>query len=110
MPVSHQVLSQKNASKVGTAKSNQAWAVACASITFALTFIAVGMHLHPITNPLLVGKKAEGILILVLAAFWTAIVSIVSDASHGLAVDEEGSVENGYVHNSLCFGVAKFGN
>lgn len=44
------------------------------------------MQLHPISSSLIVGTKVEGLIILVLTGFWAATVSIVSDASNGLAV------------------------
>jgi hypothetical protein len=78
---------------------NQRWAIACSAITFAITLIVVGMQLHPVGSSLIVGTRIEGILILVLTAFWAATVSIVSDARNGLAVSSvDGSVTNGNLY------------
>jgi len=90
---------QKNAFETsGDVLQNQKWAIACSAITFTITLVVVGLHLHPIGQAIIVGNKIEGILILILAAFWTATVSIVSDASHGLAVNEDGVVSNGNLY------------
>jgi len=40
----------------------------------------------------------EGALCLLLAIFWVATVSVVTDSRHGIAVDEYGAVSNG----NLC--------
>jgi len=81
------------------ARSDQTWSVTCAAITFAVTFIVVGLQLHPIGASLFVGTRIEGFVILVLTAFWAATVSIVSDARNGLAVDDnDGAVTNGNLY------------
>ena len=54
-----------------------------------MTGIVTGMHLFPVTAPLIFGTKLEGILTLVLAAFWAATVSVVANAQTGLAVDPD---------------------
>jgi len=77
---------------------NQRWVIACSSITFAFTFIAVALQLHPIGASIIVGTKAEGFVILLLTAFWAATVTIVSDARNGLAVGEGGAVINGNLY------------
>jgi len=77
---------------------DQRWSIFCSAATFTLSIIVVLMHLHPIGATLIIGTKVEGLLILVLTAFWTATVSIVSDARHGLAVDESGVVTNGNLY------------
>lgn len=56
------------------------------------------MHLHPISSLLIEGTKIEGFLVLLLAAFWIATVSIITDARYGLAVDETGAVKNGNLY------------
>ena len=57
------------------------------------------MQLHPIGATLFVGTRVEGIIILILTAFWAATVSIVSDTRNGLAVDNiTGSVTNGNLY------------
>mmetsp|Transcript_22319 Transcript_22319/g.40533 ORF Transcript_22319/g.40533 Transcript_22319/m.40533 type:complete len:320 (-) Transcript_22319:856-1815(-) len=77
---------------------NQKWAVACSAVTFAFTTIMVVLQLHPITSLFVVGTRIEGILCILLLAFWAATVAIVSDASHGLAVNENGEVQNGNLY------------
>jgi hypothetical protein len=64
--------------------------VGSSAVTFALTALVVACHLSPITSSLFVGTRAEGILILILAAFWAATVSIVTNASNNLGVSDEG--------------------
>jgi hypothetical protein len=57
------------------------------------------MQLHPVGASLVVGTRIEGVIILVLTAFWAATVSIVSDTRNGLAVDAQtGSVTNGNLY------------
>jgi len=82
----------------GESTNNMAWAVACTSIIFTLSFIVVGMQLHPIGSTLIVGTKSEGIAIAVLLIFWVATVSIISDARNNLAVEKDGAVSNGNLY------------
>lgn len=56
------------------------------------------LQLHPVTSLFVVGTKIEGILCIILLAFWAATVAIVSDASHGLAVNVDGAVQNGNLY------------
>jgi hypothetical protein len=56
-----------------------------------VTALIVGAHLFPIASTLVVGTKLEGIVIIVLTAFWAATVSIVTNASNGLGVSEDAS-------------------
>jgi hypothetical protein len=48
----------------------------------------------------IVGTKVEGAIILVLAAFWTSIVAVVSNASNGVAVNPEldNTIDNGNLY------------
>jgi hypothetical protein len=55
------------------------------------------LQLFPIGSSLFVGTKIEGVAILILTAFWAATVSIVSDASNGLAVGTDPNCNNGNV-------------
>lgn len=74
--------------------ANQTWAVTCSIITFILTLLVVMMHLSPISSIYIVGTKIEGVLCVFLFALWVSIVTIVSDSRNGLAVDDQGTVEN----------------
>jgi hypothetical protein len=56
------------------------------------------LQLHPVTSLFVVGTSIEGILCIILLAFWAATVAIVSDASHGLAVNADGAVQNGNLY------------
>lgn len=78
--------------------SDQKWAVICSSITFSVTLIMVVMQLHPVASLFVVGTKIEGIVCIILLAFWAATVTVVSDASNGLAVNADGSVGNGNLY------------
>ena len=55
-------------------------------------------QLHPVSSLFVVGTKVEGILCIVLLAFWAATVAVVSDARKGLAVNEDGEVTNGNLY------------
>jgi len=70
-------------------------AVACSAVSLALTFIAVVMHLSATCSVFLVGTKIEGLMSLLLIAFWISIVSVVTDPVNDLAVNENGAVSNG---------------
>jgi hypothetical protein len=83
------------------ASANSRWAVFCSSFSFATTGVVVLMHLSPIFSGFIVGTKVEGILTIVLAAFWSATVSVVANASTGLAVDS--SKENTIVNGNLYY-------
>jgi uncharacterized membrane protein YjdF len=74
-----------------TPSSEAKWAVACSAVTFAVTALIVGAHLFPVASTLVVGTKLEGIVIVVLTAFWCATVIIVTNASYGLGVSEDAS-------------------
>lgn len=80
------------------AVANQKWAVACSSITFVVSLVVVLMHLHPVASTLIVATKAEGVLCVILIAFWSATVAIVSDSENGLAVDGNGAVTFGNLY------------
>lgn len=83
------------------ASANSRWAVFCSSFSFATTGVVVLMHLSPIFSGFIVGTKVEGILTIVLAAFWSATVSVVANASTGLAVDS--NMENTIVNGNLYY-------
>lgn len=59
------------------------------------------MYLSPIFSPYVNGTKMEGIITVVLAAFWSATVSVVANANSGLAVDA--SKENTIVNGNLYY-------
>lgn len=84
----------------GDAKTeqNERWSIICASCTFAFCAIVILMHFNAVTSLFIVGTKIEGLLCLLLAAFWSGLVAVVADARHGLAVDEKGAVTNGNLY------------
>ena len=65
---------QKN--KEEETSSNSRWAVFCSSFSFATTGVVTAMHLSSKFSHYVVGTKIEGVLTLVLAAFWSATVSV----------------------------------
>jgi hypothetical protein len=71
------------------------WAIACAVISFIFTFLAVVSHLISRCAICFVGTQVEGLLILVLVAFWAGGVSVITDPQNGLAVANDGAIENG---------------
>jgi len=62
------------------------WAVACSAITFSLTALMVLFQLSPVYAGFVTNNKLEGVVCIVLVAFWSGIVSIVSNANNNLAV------------------------
>jgi len=81
--------------------SNAKWAVTCSATTFAVTGLVVLFHLSPILSTYIVNTRIEGVLSLILAAFWAATVSVVSNASNGLAVNSE--LDNTIVNGNLYY-------
>jgi hypothetical protein len=81
--------------------SNAKWAVTCSAITFCVTGIVVLLHLSPTLSGYIVNTRTEGALSLILAAFWAATVSVVSNASTGLAVNSE--LDNTIVNGNLYY-------
>jgi hypothetical protein len=80
---------------------NAKWAVTCSAITFAVTGLVVLVHLSPMFSTYIVNTKLEGAICLILAVFWAATVSVVSNASSGLAVDAE--KDNTIVNGNLYY-------
>lgn len=87
--------------KNGSNDPNKAskWAIACSSVTFAVTLLVTIAHVLPIASTLIVGTKLEGIISLIMAAFWAATVAIVTNASNGLGVESQtNTVLNGNLY------------
>jgi hypothetical protein len=63
--------------------------VACSTITFLATLLAVAAHVIPVTASLFVGTVVEGVFTIILVIFWSAIVALRSDASLGLVGIED---------------------
>lgn len=65
------------------------------------------VHFIPTAAVLFVGTQIEGAIIVVLVAFWTAIVAIITDASNGLVSPDDGAsaIQNA---NLYYFGWAGF--
>jgi len=80
-------VSVKNSQSQATA--NARWAIFCSAFSFTVTGIVTVMHLSPMLSDFIIGTKLEGIITVVLAAFWAATVSVVANAETGLAVDPE---------------------
>lgn len=74
------------------------WSIACSSITFTITLVVNLMHLNALSSTFIVGTKIEGGLCVLLVIFKVALVALVTDSSHGLAVDDVGSVYNGNLY------------
>lgn len=88
------------------AQANQDYAVACCTILFLLSLIVVFFHTRPLLISLIMGTRVEGITILILITFWSALVGIVSDTRHGLATDSNGSISNGNLYYFSWAGLA----
>lgn len=88
------------------AQANQDYAVACCTILFLLSLIVVFFHTRPLLIILIMGTRVEGITILILVTFWSALVGIVSDTRHGLATDSSGSISNGNLYYFSWAGLA----
>lgn len=52
----------------------------------------------------IVDTRAEGVICLILAAFWAATVAVVSNATNGLAVNSE--LDNTIVNGNLYYFVS----
>jgi len=93
-----EVVHDNDKSAVDYSKANERWSIACSAITFSISAIVVLMHLNSTTSLFIVGTKVEGFLCLLLATFWIATVSIITDSRYGLAVDSDGAVKNGNLY------------
>lgn len=80
---------QKNQSEPVTSANR--YIVACAVVTFILTAIIVACHMSPVASTIFVGTKVEGIVTIVLVAFWTAIVAVNTSAGDSLGAIGSGS-------------------
>ncbi|KAG7362220.1 hypothetical protein IV203_025886 [Nitzschia inconspicua] len=91
-------VSVKNAQE--NTNTNARWSVFCSAFSFAITGIVVLMHLSPLFSVYIIGTKLEGITTIILAAFWAATVSVVANASTGLAVDaaKDNTIVNGNLY------------
>lgn len=65
--------------------------VACSIVTFIFTAVIVAGHFFTVTETIFVGTKVEGVVIIILVVFWSAIVSINTDAGGGSATFGTGS-------------------
>ena len=72
--MSMEIITQKNSQSQATA--NARWAVFCSAFSFTVTGIVTVMHLSPMLSDFIIGTKLEGIITIVLAAFWAATVSV----------------------------------
>ena len=86
---------------MGDTDSNAKWAVTSSALTFAVTLLVVLMHLSPMVSGFIVNTKLEGAICIILTAFWAATVSVVSNASNGLAVDSD--KDNTIVNGNLYY-------
>ena len=76
------------------------WAVISSAITFTVTALVVLLHLAPAYSSFFVGTKVEGLIVFVMAGFWTATVSIVTNTSNELGVvkSDTNQVYNGNLY------------
>ena len=96
---SHHNIQQAHTDRLSpAAQSNQRYAVACATLLFLLSIMVVILHTKPLLSSIILGTRIEGVIILILISFWTALVAIVSDTRHGLATDSSGSISNGNLY------------
>ena len=63
-------------SKADGKNMNAEWAVFCSAFSFTITGIVTLMHLSPMFSGYIIGTKLEGIITILLAAFWAATVSV----------------------------------
>ena len=68
--------------------------------------MVVILHTQPLLSSIILGTKIEGVIIVILITFWTALVAIVSDTRHGLATDSTGSISNGNLYYFSWAGLA----
>lgn len=86
--------------------SHQKYAVSCGVLSFILSLIVVMMHTSPIASMFFVNTKLEAAALVLFLFLWCALVSIVTDAGNGLAVDREGAVVHGNLYYSCWVGLA----
>jgi hypothetical protein len=69
--------------------SGDKYIVACSIVTFILTAVVVLAHFNPISASIFVQTKVEGVCIVVLVVFWSAIVALATDAGLSVAEPED---------------------
>jgi hypothetical protein len=67
--------------------------VACSIVTLILTAIVVLAHFNPISASIFVQTKVEGVCIVVLVVFWSAIVALATNAGLSVAEPEDSGSE-----------------
>lgn len=83
--------------EVNASKKNKSWGTAYAII---IVIIAVGIVLMHLTNVggVIIGRKPEAVIPLVLALFWVAMICVVTGPLGGLAIDNVGAVYAGNLY------------
>lgn len=90
-----------------TAKTDKAWGLALSIISLLIIIFTLGSHIYQPLRPIIIDKKPEGGIILLLTIFSTILVAIVSGPDRGLAVDKDGAV---FIGNMYYFAWAGFIN
>ena len=67
---------KKSESQANAKTRNAEWAVFCSAFSFTVTGIVSLMHMSPMFSGYIIGTKLEGIITILLAAFWAATVSV----------------------------------
>ena len=80
------------------------WAIICTVLTTIITTLIVLAHLNAVASVLVVGTMLETIIVIMLVAFWSITVAIVTDPGNGLAVGESGEVKFGNLWYSSWMG------
>ena len=56
--------------------ANARWAVFCTAFSFAVALVVTLMHMISSLSHYIIGTKIEGVLTLVLVAFWSTTVAV----------------------------------
>ena len=74
------------------------YAIFCSAATFTISLLIVIMHLFSLSALLVVGTMVEGGVCLILVVLWCVVVGVVSDSNNELAVNTDGTVQNGNLY------------
>jgi len=74
------------------------YSIFCSAATFVISLLIVVLHLFSLSALLVVGTMVEGGVCLILVILWSVVVGVVSDSKNELAVNIDGTVENGNLY------------
>lgn len=79
-------------------EKDRKWARSCSALTFIGASLVLLLLLSPVYSMIVNGTKLEGFLIFLFCIMWSSVVSLCTNPSTGLAIDEGGSILYGNLY------------